>query len=221
MGQAINLHCEVQEVESASIVGENEWTCTLRVIPTNKENGVTSLSVQLQSSGERPLGSPLIVPNTWSRIKSTSPLASNIRQKITGATVAHQKAVRQGGHKISPEGSIPILDPGRRDLVTIKISPRRRLRPCHLKYAGDVLKSAEKIQGTPLANVKRGAPTSGIQGVELFPTTADEHQNVSPEATAAAGHMLGALYGTRGSPPLTSPSVKKLLSPHSTWMSPQ
>ena len=201
---------EVQWLENAA------WSCKLRVIPSNKSDGVESLIVHLDSSGERPIGSPLNEPKTWARVVSKSPKAAIKASSLPGMTEAHNKAVKNV-MSISPEDSIHILSDTQGNLNKKSI-PRRRLRPCHLAYEGKALHSAEKLQeGTPDAAIKASTRSHGLEGVELFP--ADQSmQIVSPEATAAAGHMLGSLY--RGGTPLVSTSVAKLCSPGVNWASP-
>jgi len=79
----------------------------------------------------------------------------------------------------------------------------------------------KKIQeGTPELGIKSMSRSHGLEGVEVFPAAGEKDiQIVSPEATAAAGHMLGSLY--RGGTPLVSTSVARLCSPGTDWASPQ
>lgn len=202
---------EVQWLENAA------WSCKLRVMPSNKSDEVESLIVHLESNGERPIGSPLNEPKTWARVVSSSPMATAMKaSSLPGMTEAHNKAVKNV-MSISPEDSIQILS-GTRGNLNKKSIPRRRLRPCHLAYEGKALRSAEKLQeGTPDAAIKASTRSHGLEGVELFPVD-QSMQIVSPEATAAAGHMLGSLY--RGGTPLVSTSVAKLCSPGVNWASP-
>eukprot|EP00890_Picochlorum_soloecismus_P000999 jgi/Picsp_1/18/NSC_00018-R1_hypothetical protein CHLNCDRAFT_50408 [Chlorella variabilis] len=216
-GSHHQIHCEVVAVEEVQKLENAAWSCKLRVIPSNRTDGVESLIVHLESSGERPIGSPLNEPRTWARVVSSSPKAAAIKAlTLPGITEAHNKAVKNV-ISISPEDSIQILS-GIQGNLNSKSVPRRRLRPCHLAYEGNALRSAEKLQeGTPDAAIKARYRSQGLEGIELFPSDQAMHI-VSPEATAAAGHMLGSLY--RGGTPLVSTSVAKLCSPGVNWASP-
>lgn len=217
LGSHHQIHCEVVAVEEVQLLENAAWSCKVRIIPSNKADGVESLIVHLESSGERPIGSPLNEPKTWTRVISSSPKAAAIKSSsMPGITEAHNKAIKSV-ISISPEDSIQILS-GIEGNLNKKSLPRRRLRPCHLAYEGKALRSAEKLQeGTPDAAIKPSSRAQGIDGIELFPTD-QPMQIVSPEATAAAGHMLGSLY--HGGTPLVSTAVARLCSPGVNWSSP-
>ncbi|KAI8113698.1 hypothetical protein M9435_003692 [Picochlorum sp. BPE23] len=201
------VHCVIETIEQAQLTRKG-WVCTVLARPMDEADGLEPATVKLDSSKEVTVGSPLQDAAAWCRVDSNSPRGATILQHTFSATVAHNEAVKNAG-KISPQDSITVLKKSEKNSRVVFSPPRRQLDPCHLQYSGQALASAEKIQNTPPLGNHTKSNMGDISGIELFPERPQASQKVSPEARAAAGEMLGALYAGRN--PLCSTTIDKVL----------
>ena len=201
------VHCVIKTIEQAQLTRKG-WVCTVLARPMDEADGLEPAIVKLDSSKEVPVGSPLQDAAGWCRVDSNSPRGATILQHTFSATVAHNEAVKNV-EKISPQDSVTVLKKSEKNSRVVFSPPRRKLHPCHLQYSGQALASAEKIQNTPPLGNHTRSNMGDISGIELFPERPHASQKVSPEARAAAGEMLGALYAGRN--PLCSTTIDKVL----------
>lgn len=206
--------CIIMTVGEAQLRGNNGWICHVEVLPAHVNTSQTGyIKVKLDSSKESPEGSAN-GPTTWCRVEPESPPNPKIMPKLPCETVVHNMAVKLGTSLIR-EDSATMLKRSEGDQygAVVLSSPRRKLQPCNLRYEGEALASAERIQTTPPESLIKSR-FGDAKGVELFPETftVSPCGEVSPEARAAAGNMLGSLY-PHLIPVVSSEVVKILTSP--------
>lgn len=211
-GETKHVHCIIKKICEAQLRGTKGWICHAEVLPIQiaRLEPLEPQKVKLDSSKEVMAGCPLDEPGSWCRADSSSPVHLNIVPSMPNETVAHDMAVKSSKDIIRQE-SITILKASETHGAVALSSPRRKLQPCNLKYEGEALASAQKIQSTPPENLIQSR-FRNFKGVELFPETAQISPSVtvSPEARAAAGNMLGSLYPHLN--PLVSSKVLEILT---------